>query len=610
MEKIFLKPIPREILIKGSQKEGHLDIFSYDYESDEDKRKLGSLYIIGNIQQDPSTTNISSPGKEARTSETDVAYITNLVASLAKREYYSNTDLSPKESFASTLKKVNDVVNEFFLNKDVKINIGIFALAGENINISKIGKFKILLARDGKNIDILNNIDLFTKEKIEEKEFSHIVSGKTAPRDKILAFYPGRFITAREKTLKENFLRLNTEQFVEKIDAIKEEGNDFACAALYINLNRVKEPAVAPKKNKKSTLPPVIAPETGEELIQENAPIILASEPKKTHLFQSARQQYTVSEAELPRIIRSEFALGKKENPVVVALGKIKMFLPKRQNKIVFFVSLGALVIFSAWAVKSFLIISPSQRQTATAINQARDNIKLSKTKISQNDFLGARKILLDSITNINTVTSSNKIENAKSEILKLLDGLDQAVESSPILTEILPKSVSDKASLLAVEKEKTGAIGLDIYEDNLYFIIADGISKITDVSSKSKNTATAWLKSGALPPDPLLMAVDGKVYILNKSGLLTTYYKGAKQGEINTLILPDDSSVFTTTKNSQYLYLINKNMGRIYLISKANGTLSKTLKVSSQEAFTAAYLDQDEAVYLVSKDNKIWKVQ
>ena len=117
-------------------------------------------------------------------------------------------------------------------------------------------------------------------------------------------------------------------------------------------------------------------------------------------------------------------------------------------------------------------------------------------------------------------------------------------------------------------------------------------------------------LLHGTLPPEPLLLAVDGKVYILNKSGLLTTYYKGEKEGETNTLILPDDSSVLATTKDSQYLYLINKNMGRIYLISKATGTLFKTIKVSSQEAFAEAYLDQDETIYLVSKDGKIWKVQ
>ncbi|KKS12716.1 MAG: hypothetical protein UU70_C0035G0011, partial [Candidatus Yanofskybacteria bacterium GW2011_GWA1_41_6] len=242
MEKILLKPTQTEILIKGSQKEGHLDIFSYDYNSDENRRKLGNLYIVGNIQQ-----NVDD-------GESNSTYVTNLVASLAKREYYSNPDLPPKEAFSAALKKINDVVDEFFVKKDVKINIGIFALAGENINISKIGKFKILLARDDKTIDILNNIDLFTKEKVEEKEFSHVISGRIAHGDKILAFYPGRLVTVREKAIKESFLKLNTEQFLEKIDAMKKEKANLAYAALYINLNRVKEPAMVPRAAK-VTLP-------------------------------------------------------------------------------------------------------------------------------------------------------------------------------------------------------------------------------------------------------------------------------------------------------------------------------------------------------------------
>lgn len=589
MEKIFLKPTQTEILVKGSQKEGHFDIFSYDYNSDETKRKLGNLYIVGNIQQDFDAVKDSS--EEESIGESDVAYITNLVASLAKREYYSNPDLSPKEAFSATLKKINDVVDEFFVNKNVKINMGIFTLAGENINISKIGKFKILLSRDQKTIDILNNIDLFTKEKVEEKEFSHVISGKIATGDKILAFYPGRLVTSKEKIIKESFLKLNTEQFLEKINTIKEEKADFTYAALYINLNRVKESAIIPKVAK-IIPPPVMVSE-----ITEKEPII------------QKQPEHGSPDSELPRIIRSEFSLGKKDNPFAVVLGKIKMLLPKKQNKVVFFASIGVVVLLGAWAVKSFLIISPGQRQTANAVNEVEDNLKLAKTKIGQNDFLGARKLLLGSITSISSVTASNKTEDAKSEIFKLLDNIDQAVESSPTLTEILPKSVSDKATLLAIQKEKTGAISLDIYEDNLYFIAIDGISKITDVSNNPKD-AVQWLKGGTLPPEPLLLTVDGKVYVLNKSGLLTTYYKGEKENEINTLVLPDDSSILSTTKNSQYLYLINKKMGRIYLISKATGTLSKTIKVSSQEAFDQAYLDQDEVIYLVGKDGKVWKVQ
>ncbi len=590
MEKIFLKPTQTEILIKGSQKEGHFDVFSYDYNSDENKRKLGNLYIIGNVQH--NTDAHGNSNHEESMGESDVTYVTNLVSSLAKREYYSNPDLSPKEAFSATLKKINDVVEEFFVNKDVKINIGIFALAGENINISKIGKFKILLARDDKTIDILNNINLFTKEKVEEKEFSHVISGKIAHGDKILAFYPGRLATVREKSIRENFLKLNTEQFVEKIDAIKEEKADFTYAALCINLKRVKESAIVSKTARIAPSPIMISEISEEEPVKQN----------------TSNVPVLTSEPELPRIIRSEFSLGKKNNPFAVVLGKIKMLLPKRQNKMIFFVSLGVVVLLGAWTVKSFFFVSPTDRQAANAVNEAQDNVKLAKTKISQNDFLGARKLLLGSIISINSLIPSAKTENTKGEIFKLLDNLDQAVESSPILTETLPKSVSDKAALLSVQKEKTGAIALDIYENNLYFITVDGISKIADVSGKPKDS-TQWLKGETLPPEPLLIAVDGNVYILNKSGLLTTYYKGEKKNEINTLVLPDDSSVFATTKDSQYLYLINKNMGRIYLISKATGTLFKTIKVSSQEAFVNAYLDQDQAIYLVGKDNKIWKV-
>ena len=598
MEKIFLKPTQTEILIKGSPKEGHFDIFSYDYNSDENKRKLGNLYIVGNVQQDFNPTNNSI--SEVDIGESDVTYATNLVASLAKREYYSNPDLSPKEAFSASLKKINGVVDEFFLNKNVKINIGIFSIAGDNINISKLGKFKIFLARDDKNIDILNNIDLFTKEKVEEKEFSHIISGRIAHGDKILAFYPSRMITSKEKNIKENFLKLNTEQFLEKINSIKEEKAGFTYAALYINLNRAKELAI-PIPNR---LPPTERQDVRLTKAIEITENKIAQDQHKTEL------QHKEDLPELPRIIRSEFALGKKNNNFTVALGKIKMLLPKRQNKIVFFASLGVLVLVGAWTAKTLFFVSPTERQASNAVSSVNDNVKLAKTKISQNDFLEARKLLLGSIETISTISSSKKTDDAKNEILKLLDNMDNAIESSPILIETLPKSVSDKASLISDQKIKTGAIDLDIYEDNLYFIIPDGISKISDVSNKKPKDAVQWLKNGTLPTDPILITVDGKVYVLNKYGLLATYYKGEKQNETNTLVLPNDSSLLATTKDSQYLYLINKNIGRIYLISKATGTLFKTIKVSSQEAFIEAHLDQDEIIYLVSKDGKIWKVQ
>src|SRR3989344_3659932 len=121
MEKVFLKSTSQEIVIKGSSKEGHTDVFAYDYYDDDDKRKLGGLYIIGNVKQDDAIVGTANAP--------DIAYVTNLVASLAKREYYSRPDISPRDAFSATLKKINDVVEEFFKNKGLKINVGILNIA-------------------------------------------------------------------------------------------------------------------------------------------------------------------------------------------------------------------------------------------------------------------------------------------------------------------------------------------------------------------------------------------------------------------------------------------------------------------------------------------------
>src|SRR3989344_6164539 len=179
MEKVFIKPTAKEIMLKGNAKDCPSDLFSYDY-ADSSQRGLGHLYVVGNIQA----------GEAATSDDIDVGYVINLVASLAKREYYAKADAEPKDAFAAALKKINGVIEEFFKQKDTKINIGLFTIASGQLAIAKLGKFKILLARDGANIDILNNVDLFKKESTQEKQFSNIISVSVADGDRILAFYP------------------------------------------------------------------------------------------------------------------------------------------------------------------------------------------------------------------------------------------------------------------------------------------------------------------------------------------------------------------------------------------------------------------------------------
>src|SRR3989338_224217 len=97
MERVLIKPEAKEIVVRGKEDDGHVDVFSYNYEGSA-ANGLGALFIVGHVQ----------PASE------DTSYMVNLVASLAKREYYAQADSAPKEAFSKTLKRINEVLQEFF----------------------------------------------------------------------------------------------------------------------------------------------------------------------------------------------------------------------------------------------------------------------------------------------------------------------------------------------------------------------------------------------------------------------------------------------------------------------------------------------------------------
>src|SRR3989344_592477 len=428
MEKVFLKSTSQEIVIKGSSKEGHTDVFAYDYYDDDDKRKLGGLYIIGNVNR--PAADIDGALSRRDDDSPDITYVTNLVASLAKREYYSRPDISPRDAFSATLKKINDVVEEFFSakggsaygGKGLKMNIGIFAVAGEQILISKLGKFKIVLGRESRTVDILNNVDLFSKEQVEEKEFSNIVSGKIMAGDKLFAFYPNRMVTAREKAIKADLLRSDAGQFVEKINSIKEARPDFNCGALYLSLANHKESAVIKK-------PKLVTPIKNEPEERDNVSVY--AEPGKPE-----------PAPEVPKIISSEFSLVRKVNPflasMLTTMNMAKGMFNRSVNlKSKFMVLSFVIGVLAAGVVliKTFVVIDPEKRQLNAVINQTQSNLKIVRTKVSQNDFIGARKLLVESLSNIYSVGITNdRTQNTADEIYEILDNVDKAIDVSPSL--------------------------------------------------------------------------------------------------------------------------------------------------------------------------------
>src|SRR3989344_7561482 len=227
MEKISIKPRAREIVYKNNEPGLFYDAFSYDSNGGPEKA-LGSLYIVGQVKY----------GDE------DLAYLVSLISSLARREYYANApapDQTQKTAFESTLKKLNEVLSDFFKNKQFKMTVGLAAIAGDNILISRIGNVRFSLARNNEHIDVVNNVSLFNQEHNNEKEFSNVISGKVLVGDKLFMYLPTRTIIAREKPLREILKKEDQAIFAEKIEGLSKNSPKFTCCGIHVEIGHLKE---------------------------------------------------------------------------------------------------------------------------------------------------------------------------------------------------------------------------------------------------------------------------------------------------------------------------------------------------------------------------------
>lgn len=175
-------------LILTNKKDAGCETFVYEPSSIEEE-PLGNLYVLGYIKD----------GKK------DLDFLPNLIASLARREFYKLTDTDPDIVFEAALKKINaavlDIAKEY-KNLKKHISFCIINTNNDNIRFSQIGNHIIYLVRNGS----LSNIN---KEGCNAL-FSSVVTGILQPQD--------RYIFATEK-IKDLFTRQDAEQVLKyKID--------------------------------------------------------------------------------------------------------------------------------------------------------------------------------------------------------------------------------------------------------------------------------------------------------------------------------------------------------------------------------------------------------
>lgn len=646
-EKIILKPTVKELLHRNGEDGVHFDVLSYQGAGNRE-RILGSLFVIGQIKY----------------SEEDLSYAISLISSLAKREYYSEQSLqnqNAKKAFEYTLGKLNEILEDFFKNKNLKLNVGLAAISGNDIYISRLGKLKVALARNDKYVDILNNVDLFSKDSEGAKQFSNIISGKLHPQDKILAYFPTRSFTAREKQLNELFVKENQEVFGQKITHLAANVNNFSCCGIHIDMQEVKEiPIEDSFKN---------ATEVSTDN-QNDTTVKIASETARPASPTGGSEP---SPQESPRIIPAEFNITRRGTFLTFAVGQF--YKLKKMGKLNFWArSRGFLLIAGVVMLPLAVIIivrstGPSS-VVKSAINKAGENFKLAQSRLNQSNVKEAR-ILLQATLFDTAGISNKKMDGIRQEINQTLGGINHTSDKQPQLYfdpasnnnsfkagliaifdnlisaasdtgsvfSLSPDGVSElaqfkttprflfnsksyisvfngsdgfgaydlktKKTVLYSLNEPVPATDTVIYENNLYVLAANNIYKYTDATTGGIKRTT-WASddsNGTL----VAITVDGNVYALNSEGKLIKYLKGKKISELDLQLTPTSGSRIFTFKDSAFIYLTDKTAGLVYVFDKSSGELKITYDLSSVGSINDISIAPDGTVWILSTDNKVW---
>ncbi|OIP59828.1 MAG: hypothetical protein COZ29_02165 [Candidatus Moranbacteria bacterium CG_4_10_14_3_um_filter_45_9] len=200
---VELEKVITEILVaNGRTVEPFIKVFNY---SDENitKSPLGSLIGVFEI---------------AEQSE-DSAYIVNFLASVAKKEYFSNGRRGAIESFEAALHKINLALAELVRHGNIawlgNFHGALGVLEKNNLHFSITGKSEILLLRGEKISEISAGLASPESNIHPIKTFVEISSGHLMLEDKIIFTSPELLDLLSIEDLKKNALRMDKDQFAQ-----------------------------------------------------------------------------------------------------------------------------------------------------------------------------------------------------------------------------------------------------------------------------------------------------------------------------------------------------------------------------------------------------------
>lgn len=228
----------------------------------------------------------------------DCAYIVNFLASVAKKEYFSNPRRGAIESFEGALHKINLALSELVKHGNVtwlgKLHGTLGVLEKNNIHFSVTGQSSILLIRNESISDISAGLASEESRIHPIKTFVEVSSGRLNLDDRILLTSPELLALFSLEELAKNVRRMDHDQFLQFLKTALVNELDMAGTIL---VDVAEEIIVTPQK--------ISEKPTQEKSLERVSNIFSQSAflPKKSHEPLSAEanllpEQTTVEEPE------------------------------------------------------------------------------------------------------------------------------------------------------------------------------------------------------------------------------------------------------------------------------------------------------------------------
>lgn len=507
MERLSLVPTTSEYSVNSAAIDGAVDVFLFGPDMEPAARTLGSLAVIGWRQDDTNT----------------MGYMVSLIAAMARREYYAQPHADPRQAFTRTLHKINEVVEEFFKSGGVRLAAGIFAIAGGTIYVSKLDKFKILLARDGQVIDILNNVMLFSKEHLEKRRFSSIISGSVQDGDRLLAYHPARNIIAREKLLRGWLLADDARAVSDGLQQLGHEHASFGAKFVHISLANTAsdEPQPEPVAPSEKVPPASVSPVSASLARSEAPPAV------PTHAW-APRQQTSPEpavlrsappdsdEPEAPRLIPTEFSMASRQGRFSRTFGRVRVMRLDTRGKAVVLASLALIIAGGALIGRSVWFISPADEARRATLSAISAHLGEAESLAQSGKPAEARHVLVAALTSLREADASADRDGTvlAADINEALNRLDLAEPAEPSLIAQLEAS-TDSVQFAAWSSASDAIWAVTSSDDGHRWLvrIADGSVDLRTDLGDLKPTHLIAHRGGALVFDAAartILRVDG----------------------------------------------------------------------------------------------------